>query len=230
MAWFICRWKVVERDLVGSSRKLLAGMRITPSKPFVSQPRPEEKKTAAGAMDPGNGQPDTLLPYQFGDPIPKAEAVEKDTDTVWAEWSGLAIAENHKFADTAPASDLARLSSDERSSAPTVPAPLQKLQAAPMTPSQRELTVVDVMVEARLNNRVCPMPAKWLQLYEMLPDKTRSEPPPPLVDTAWRDTPSIPKRMCFRQHIEWADSHGVLKHVFAFMKSMPEDEWLHMGE
>ena len=181
-------------------------------------------------MGSDNRQPDTLLPYQFGDPIPKSEAVEKDTDTIWAEWSGLAAAENHKFADTAPASGLIQLSPEERSCAPTVPAPLQKLQALPMTPFRRELTVVEVMVEARLNNRVCPKPAKWLQLYEMLPDKKHSEPPPPLVDAAWHDTPSIPKRMCFRQHIEWADTHGCLQQVYTFMKSVPEDEWHHMGD
>lgn len=207
-------------------------MRSNPSKPGASPPRAEEKKPAAGAgaADRDSRQPDTLLPYQFGDPIPKPEAVERDTDTTWAEWSGLAAAENRKFADTVPSSEATRLPADERGYAPTVPAPLQKLQALPMTPIQRELTVVEVMVEARKNNRVCPKPAKWQQLYDMLPDKKRSEPPPPLLDAAWNDTPSIPKRMCFREHIEWAASHGCLQQVFTFMKNLPESEWHHMGE
>jgi hypothetical protein len=155
--------------------------------------------------------------------------VEKDTDTTWAEWSDLAAAENRRFADTAPATRTVR-EPDDRSYAPTTPAPLQNLHALPATPVQRELTVVEVMVEARKNNRVCPKPAKWLQLYEMLPDKQRSEPAAPLVDAAWAATPSIPKRMCLREHIEWAATHGCLQQVYTFMKSLPETDWHHMGE
>ena len=225
-----CLWDSDFCNRVGMSVKVLAGMRITPSKPLSSAPGDGDKKPAVDAVTRGDRQSDTLLPYQFGDPIPKPEAVENNSDTMWAEWSGLAASENHKFAETAPASDFVRLSADERSGAPTVPAPLQKLQSLPMTPLQRNLSVVEVMLEGRLNNRVCPKPAKWIQLYEMLPDKTHSEPPPPLVNAAWHRTPSISKRMCFRQHIEWADDHGVLKHVYAFMKSIPEDEWHHMGD
>ena len=77
-----------------------------------------------------------------------------DTDTTWAEFSNLAATENRRFADTAPASRPMPVS-DERSYAPTTPAPLQLLHARPAAPVQRELTVVEVMVEARRNNRVC---------------------------------------------------------------------------
>ena len=208
----------------------------TPKKPWASHTRPEAKKPATGsAPDPAadgvQASPDTLSPYLRGDPIPKPDAVEMNTDTTWAEWSDLTAAENRKFADTAP---LTRPASDERGYAPTVPAPLQALEALPVTPVRRELTVVEVMVEARRNNRVCPTPARWQELYEMLPDKKRSgagwEPPAPLVDAAWTGTPSIPKRMVFREHIEWAASHDFLQQVFTFMKKLPESDWHHMGD
>jgi hypothetical protein len=210
-------------------------MGSTPRKPWASLVRAEPKKASAPApAQPASRQPDTLSPYLQGDPIPKPEAVEKNTDTTWAEWSNLAAAENRRFADTAPASGTTRYSAEERSYAPTTPAPLQNLRARPAAPARRELTVVEVMVEARRNNRVCPKPARWLQFYDMLPDKKPTiagwEPAPPLVDAAWNDTPSIPKRMCFREHIEWAASHGCLQQVFTFMKSLPEGEWHHMGE
>jgi hypothetical protein len=206
-------------------------MASIPKKPWTSLTRQESQKPANPSTAPqlAPRQPDTLNPYVQGDPIPKPDAVETDTDTTWAEFADLQAAENRRFADTAPSSRTMR-DPDDRAYAPTVPAPLQNLHALPATPVRRELTVVEVMVEARKNNRVCPKPAKWQQLFEMLPDRQHSEPPPPLVGAAWDGTPSIPKRMCFREHIEWAASHGSLQQVYTFMKALREDEWHHMGE
>ena len=202
----------------------------TPKKPWASLVRPEPQKPAAPAAERATPQLETLNPYLRGDPIPKPDAVEMNTDTTWAEWSNLEAAENRKFADTAPATGSMRYTVDDRGYAPTTPAPLQNLQARPAAPVVRELTVVEVMVEARKNNRVCPKPARWQQLYDMLPDKRQSEPAAPLVGSAWDATPSIPKRMCFREHIEWAAGHGALRQVFTFMKGLPETDWHHMGE
>jgi hypothetical protein len=212
-------------------KESVRSMGTPPKKPWAGHTRPEATRApAAPAAARRPKSPETLSPYVQGDPIPKPEAVEMNTDTTWAEWADLAAAENRKFADTAP---LTR-TPDERSYAPTLPAPLQALQAMPAVPPVRELTVVEVMVEARLHNRVCPQPAKWQQLYEILPDKKQSgagwEPAPPLVEAAWKNTPSIPKRMVFREHIEWAASHGCLQQIFTFMKSLPESDWHHMGD
>lgn len=213
-------------------------MSSTPRRLWASIRRPDSKKAptdpgAAARVEP-RAEGNQLSPYHDGDPIPRPEAVEKDTDTTWALWSDLAAAENRRFADTAPPTETTRSSSEERSYAPTVPAPLQALQARPVAPVRRELSAGEVMVEARRNNRVCPIPARWQQLYEMLPDKKQSsagwEPAPPLVDAAWKNTPSIPKRMVFREHIEWAAAHGCLAQIFAFMKSLAESEWHHMGD
>ncbi len=210
-------------------------MGSTPKKPWASLIRPVAKKPVAGAAEkPVESPPETVSPYDRDDPIPRPEAIEMDTDTTWATWTDLAAAENRKFADTQPATHSPRVAPDERAYATTEPAPLQKLQALPVTPVRRELTVVEVMVEARRNNRVCPQPARWQQLFDMLPDKKRSgagwEPAPPLLGAAWKDTPSIPKRMVFREHIEWAASHGFLQQVFTFMKELPESDWHHMGD
>jgi hypothetical protein len=206
-------------------------MTSTPKKPWApfsrSQPKKPEPPTRA---QPAKRQADTINPYVQGDPIPKIEAIEKDTDTTWAEFANLSAAENRRFADTAPASSKGFGDTEVRAYAPTTPAPLQNLNARPANPVVRELTVVEVMVEARKNNRVCPKPEKWQQLYELLPARRPSEPPPPLVGAAWNGTPSIPKRMCFREHIEWAAGHGALQQVYAFMKALPETDWHHMGE
>ncbi|MFC5498100.1 hypothetical protein ACFPOE_11190 [Caenimonas terrae] len=205
-------------------------MATIPKKPWAGFSRSEPKKPqSATPAQPVRRSADTINPYLPGDPIPKPEAVEKDTDTTWAEFADLQAVQNRGFADTAPASRTMR-DADERSYAPTTPAPLQNLHARPATPVRKELTVVEVMVEARKNNRVCPKPAKWQELFEMLPDRRHAEPAPPLVGAAWNDTPSIPKRMCFREHIEWAAAHGALQQIYTFMKNLPESDWHHMGD
>lgn len=201
-----------------------------PKKPWASFSRSEPKKPEPPAREePAPQPPETINPYLRDDPIPTLEAVETDADTSWAEFADLQAVENRRFADTAPASSSMH-DPDDRGYAPTTPAPLQSLHALPAAPVVRELTVVEVMVEARKNNRVCPKPAKWQQLYEMLPDRRRSEPAPPLVGAAWDATSPIPKRMCFREHIDWADSHGCLQQVLTFMKALPESDWHHMGD
>lgn len=204
-----------------------------PRKPWASLQRTDSKKpvTSAPASPVRRTEAHTISPYVAGDPIPEPEAIEKDTDTSWALWTDLSAGQDRGFADTAPPTDTMRFSADERSYAATVPA---ALEAAPRAPVRNQLSLVEVMVEARRNNRVCPQPGRWQQLYDILPGKKRSsagwEPAPPLVDAAWDGTPSIPKRMCLRQHIEWAASHGALLQVYTFMKSLPETEWHHMGE
>ena len=94
------------------------------------------------------------------------------------------------------------------------------------------MTVAQVLNLARKNNRVCPMPGPWQQLYDMLPNKEQVgrdwRPQAPLTGGAWSATPAISKRMCLRDHIEWADSHGILDDVYLFLKALPDDEWLHI--
>ena len=55
-------------------------------------------------------------------------------------------------------------------------------------------------------------------------------PPPPITGQAWAVTPSLTKRLHFREQIEWAERAGILDAVMAFMQALPEEEWLHMGE
>jgi hypothetical protein len=57
-----------------------------------------------------------------------------------------------------------------------------------------------------------------------------AQPPAPPTGAAWNVTPSLTKRLCFREHIEWAERAGVLEDAMAFMQSMAEEEWLHMGD
>jgi hypothetical protein len=96
------------------------------------------------------------------------------------------------------------------------------------------ITVDQVVDVATKNSRVCPQPQKWQQLYDLLPNKKRKgaswEPSLPLILAAWWDTPAMSKILRLREHIEWAEAHGVLEQVYAFLQSLPEKDWHHLGE
>jgi len=181
---------------------------------------------------------DTGALYSARDFRAQTNAVEKDTDSAWDMWVEANKAPEDtqridpRYARTGPAS----LTNDQAGGGmSTVPA---KLGEDPGTESEARLrrrtsrvaTVDDAMVEARRNNRVCPRPNQWQTLYDMLPNRTKSKPTPPLIGAKWNSTPSITKRTCLREHFEWAEQHGVLAQVMNFMKALPETDWFHMND
>jgi len=92
-------------------------------------------------------------------------------------------------------------------------------------------TLQDLISEIEKNDRVCPQPTKWNELYEILPDKKRKgngwEPSLPLILVAWYDTSIIAKKLRLREHIEWASEHGCLDSVYSFLVSLKDDEWYY---
>jgi len=175
---------------------------------------------------PGPASDDHYLP---GDPIPAPEALEGNSDSIWDLWHRTQRAHEAGYAETASAPVVPQQSSDPY--APTAPARLTRAEAAEVRPpSPKPPTINDAMVEVRRNNRVCPNPARWQQLYEMLPNRTANRPTPPLVGVSWQATPSLSKRMCLREHLAWAEAHQSLPQVLDFLKQLPEEEWHHMGD
>ena len=99
----------------------------------------------------------------------------------------------------------------------------------------RNLEAVNsLLAYCRENNRVSPMPQKWSELFEMLPDKRRkglgSEPSLPLILAAWYDTPALLKMLRLQEHIEWADTHDSLERISQFLRLLPEGDWFHIGD
>lgn len=119
-------------------------------------------------------------------------------------------------------------------------APTQPSHLAPLAPEPREparpprdhpLSADALMVEARRHNRVCPHPPLWQRLYEELEgDRHEDLPPPPTQPWMWSKLSSLQKRLRFREHIDWAERHRKLAVVAAFMDTLVEPDWLHMGE
>ena len=155
------------------------------------------------ARPPRNVFADTNLP----------QAHESNTDSAWQQFQDLEHRENARFADTQPADKSLLLDALKRQPAP----------------NPQNLTVDDVLVEARKNNRVCPQPVFWFQLYDLLPEGPRRPAPPP-DGPAWRASSSLAKRMALRDQLEYAARVGTLSAVMAFLKKMREQDWLHMGD
>jgi hypothetical protein len=92
----------------------------------------------------------------------------------------------------------------------------------------------DVLAYVASRDRICPMPQRWNELYEMLPEKRRVgagwEPPPPLILAAWYETPALMKIARLQEHLRYAAAHGVLEKVDEFLRALPETEWAHAGE
>ena len=95
-------------------------------------------------------------------------------------------------------------------------------------------TLEDALAISQANNRICPQPQPWNELYELLPNRKRVgagwEPALPLILAAWWDTPAISKIARLREHLEWAAQHGAIDSVHAFMIGLSEHDWHHFGE
>ena len=85
----------------------------------------------------------------------------------------------------------------------------------------------DVIEFARSNQRVCPLPDSWDQLWRLLPKTNTEAPPAPLILGDW-SLPARSKMNRLREHLEYADRHGVLSEVDAFLQSLSESDWMHL--
>lgn len=90
---------------------------------------------------------------------------------------------------------------------------------------------VEAVIEfARADNRVCPQPQRWNELWQMLPDRQRVgagwSPSVPFILAAWWETSDAEKQERFFSHIRYAAEHGAaLDAVHSFLISLPDDQW-----
>ena len=83
-------------------------------------------------------------------------------------------------------------------------------------------TVESLIAYCRENNRVCPLPVPWDELWKALPDRKQLgagwQPALPLILAAWHETPALMKMLRLAEHIKWADEHGALEPVGSFLR------------
>ena len=94
---------------------------------------------------------------------------------------------------------------------------------------------LDALLEyVKEQGRVCPVPTRWNQLFEMLPNRvhtsTARDPALPLILSGWHLSSNLEKMVRLASHVRSADKHGVLDGVDAFLRSLPETDWHHLGD
>jgi hypothetical protein len=172
----------------------------------------------------------------FGETVPGGDVRELGDETGWQEWNQALEQSDRQFAHTAPMTAPAPAELGDPRYAKTRPASLPATRDGPGTGAERKrrpLTSDVVMVEARKNNRVCPRPRRWAELFGLFAqwvDDGADLPSPPLTGDSWARTPALAKRMAFRAQIEWSEKAGCIDKLFDYVKALPEDEWFHMGE
>lgn len=145
----------------------------------------------------------------LGDLGPLPEAVECDNDETWRMF--LELSQPSAYTDAHPPARSPREDEDQ--------------------PAEADITIEQVMAEARRYNRICPIAPQWRQLHAMLLTAgVASEPPPPPIEGAdLARTPPLGKRMRLRDQVTWAAERGHLRAVFRFLRDLPEDQWHHIG-
>jgi hypothetical protein len=90
--------------------------------------------------------------------------------------------------------------------------------------------------ETDLNSRICPIPEVWQKIYDMLPDKIVGEyvnhpvAMPEFKSDSCRTSLFLCLRLDFREHLDWASTHGVIEEVYHIIHNLPEEQWLHHGD
>lgn len=171
------------------------------------------------------------------DSMPLPEVVQKESDSAWELWNQVSEQHEARFANTEPAPAGIGQPPEETGWANTAPAG-EHLKGGPpprvQVQTQPAVCLEAALKIARRNSRVCPRPKKWEQLVAMLPARKTlrgtEQPPPAIAGPAWYATPERAKRLCFREHLEWAERVALLQQVMDFMEAIPEEEWLHAGD
>jgi hypothetical protein len=90
-------------------------------------------------------------------------------------------------------------------------------------------TATSLIEYCTANRCVCPEPVEWQILWGMLPNHQQKaggccNPPLPLILAA-SSCENWEKRLRLRDHIQWADDHGVIDQVNEYLRGLSEAQW-----
>ena len=92
----------------------------------------------------------------------------------------------------------------------------------------------DLLVYCKSNSRICPVPTKWNELWELLPNRSRDGsgwvPSLPLILAAWYNSSAEMKITRLEEHIRYAEKNGALKIVSDYLYSLGEENWFHIHD
>jgi len=89
----------------------------------------------------------------------------------------------------------------------------------------------EIIDYCQINNRICPLPQKWNELWLLLKERKQAgnnwEPPLPLILGAWNNTSNLLKKERLKEHIKWAEQQNQLIVICDFLHSLKEVDWFH---
>jgi hypothetical protein len=140
--------------------------------------------------------------------------VEDISQEAWEEFQALRSAQERQFQPTRPNS---------------IPGSLSQRDARTRAAAKPAVSLDQVMVMARRNNRACPLPEHWTKLDAVLAQvaPAGAKPPAAIDGAAWQAVPSMQKRLRLKEQLEWSEKHGCLAAASELLAALPEDSWLH---
>ena len=163
-------------------------------------------------MATGQDRKSDAWPALPGDRATAPTPIEDSSDATWQEFLRLQTAAAPVSSDSHERGTAGATKSNPRPSNATNDEPVT-LQAA--------------MELIRRANRACPKPARWRELYALLPLRDGAAAPLPTRERDWERTTAMTKRLVLRDHIEWAAATGTLQAVYRFLSGLPESDWDH---
>jgi hypothetical protein len=89
----------------------------------------------------------------------------------------------------------------------------------------------DYFDEIFINERICPVPMKWNDLYKFIKIKTgKDDVIKPLILGGWYETPLLAKKLCFQQQLEYAYNNNILENVKIYLSKLTENQWHHSSD
>lgn len=96
------------------------------------------------------------------------------------------------------------------------------------------VTLLQIIELCASEDRVCPKPIKWEDLWKLLKNKKRNGnswiPSLPLILAAWDFTSDSSKKERLIEHLKWADEQNQLDEIFQYLSALNESDWHHKNE
>jgi hypothetical protein len=176
------------------------------------------------ARKPSSDAP--FVPHFSGDRATAPGALEDIGEAAWLRFEELRQKQDRQFAATEPGQRAPKTSS--KAFQDTQPMTVQPGTASrPKPRAKTPLSLDEVLLVARRNNRASPMPGPWKAFHALLlAQPQHGDPAPGPVDgPAWDAVSPMQKRLRLRDQLEWAERVGALAPAQAFLLSLSEDDW-----
>jgi len=93
------------------------------------------------------------------------------------------------------------------------------------------MTAKELIEYCKSENRVCPRPMLWNDLYNILLKYHKDDKPPiPLILAAWWEAPNLFKQLRLVDQIDWANSNNCFNEVENFILNLLETNWHHFND